>query len=694
MIFETSTCLTPTKGGQTITIDKVQGLYYHTPEVPPLSEILYSNLPKEQQYWRTEFDKTNELDIQDVKRMNEKDRIEYVNKWRNRWLHGMWFMNNGEPVYINGMNVDHLVFNKFDNRHFSYVESQRDDFYFREIAWKMPDIDGTQFLKPRRYGMTMEEITQGIYVLISGYGYNIGIQSCTTKICKETILEPLIDTYLSRPKWMREDFYKANGRPRTSLELRNNKVGDDDNESDKWLGGKLFMYPTNAKAMEGKAHAYVIQDEFSKNESGSNARQIMEVNRKTIRNAGRRGKVSILSTSGDSDDVLESTKEWIKMAGESKLKIGNTTTNSGFLSRFVSAIWSQYLPEELLPNKYGKIDIEKNTEWVNAEVNKKTKGTKEYYYEKRKLPLTEDDALIGASGASYFDKVRIINRRKELEGMLENEKPYVRGILEESQDGKVYFKSDEQRRNESKDDNIEQGLWLVCVHPHYSADSNIDTRNRFRRSRDGVNFPPVNPEFVGGYDPVRYRKEDTKSNSLSRASIIIHKVHDYFGSGVSDEKAALFLGRFDDPKDMHREAAKACKYWAMPLMHERNIESVKEVFEEKNMIPFLLKSEKDGIYGIYTDSGGKIVKNGIDMLVARYSTPKTSEHKDQIDRYPFEDGLIDLENFDIANTTQFDVTMSEIMLEYGIKQVPYTNASQGNVNQKLQWRSELIPKRN
>ena len=399
MIFELSNCLKKVKDSIQIELDKNQGIIYNTPSIPKESEILYYDLSKKDQYWRTPKDSKNQLYIptfSEMKKMTEKERIEFMSMWRYRWLTGLWFMNDGVPTYINGMMVDHLVFNKFGNKYLNYVESQRDDFYFREIAWCMPEIDGTMWVKPRRYGMTTEEITQSIYVLLSGYGYNVGVQSCTIKICKETIMEPLIDTYLARPKFMREDFYKSNGRPRSSLELRNNKVGDDGSEDDVWLGGKLFMYPTNAKAMEGKEHAYVVQDEFSKNETGSNPRQIMEVNRKTIRNAGRRGKTSVLSTTGDSDDILESTKEWIKLAGESKLKIGNNTTNSGLICRFVSSIWSQYLPNDLLPDKYGKINVDRNTEWVENEINKKNKGTKEYYYEKRKLPLSEDDALIDA----------------------------------------------------------------------------------------------------------------------------------------------------------------------------------------------------------------------------------------------------------------------------------------------------------
>jgi hypothetical protein len=100
-------------------------------------------------------------------------------------------------------------------------------------------------------------------------------------------------------------------------------------------------------------------------------------------------------------------------------------------------------------------------------------------------------------------------------------------------------------------------------------------------------------------------------------------------------------------------------------------------------MPFLMKSEKDGKHGIWTDSGGKIVKNGIDMLVTRFSPPKEPTEPDQLAEYPFEDGLIDLDNFDIGQTTAFDVTMSEVMLEYGLKQIVYTNRTDGQTANML-----------
>lgn len=638
------------------------GLYYTTPHIPrDEKEILYHELPKEQQYWRSPHCRVDPLYIYsaaELKKMKEKQRIDFISMWRRRWEEGFWFFNNGEPVYLNTMLVDHLVFNKFGGRYFTYNESQRDDFYFRELIWHMDEVDGTQWIKPRRYGMTMEEITECITVLISGEGHNIALQSANKKIATETLLLPLIETYISRPHWMREQFRMVNRRiPRNTLELVNDILMDNDN----FLGGKVNVYPSNAKALEGKEFMYVVQDEFSKNEPGANPRQIMEVNRKTIRNAGRRGKMSCLSTTGDSDDVMESIKEWITLAAESKYNPITKSSQSGLIKRFVSAAWSQYLPPSLLPDKYGKIDLARNEEWVWSEINKKKPGTKEYYYELRKMCLTEEHALMSATDASYFDKIKLTARRQQLEELLIDEKPYVKGKLEEYQQGivkMVKFVPDPT------------GPWMVRHLPFVDKKRRIDNANRFTVSPDNVYFPPKNPEGVVMYDPIRFRKGMTKSNHLSRAAIGVKKKFDYFNKPDSPDYfgdcrfEALYVGRPDKPELADYEAMKACKFWGYPIVIERNVPGSIEEFDKNNMLPFVMKDPKDGIYGIWTSQ--QVKEEGLKMLVSRYSAPQHSGQIDYIEDNPFEMSLLDLENFDIQNSTAFDVAMCELIGEFGL----------------------------
>ncbi|HUM53079.1 MAG TPA: hypothetical protein PK431_14740, partial [Chitinophagales bacterium] len=233
------------------------------------------------------------------------------------------------------------------------------------------------------------------------------------------------------------------------------------------------------------------------------------------------------------------------------------------------------------------------------------------------------------------------------------------------------------------------GFWLWSLHPYFSVEKGIDTRNRFTKD-NGVFFPPVNPEGAGGYDPVNYPKATIKSSHFSQACGWFHKKFDYFGSGVQDEKMGFLLYRPDDPHEVNFEMMKACRYTGMPVMHERSVAHVYEDFRDNNMLPFLMKGE-DGFHGITTNQ--KIIRDGVAMLQARYQPPKAEGQKDQIANYPFEDGLRSLDNFDPSNTTQFDPTMGEIMLEFGLKQITFTNQTDKSHSTMMQIMREINPPR-
>ena len=654
-------------------IDLGGGIIYKTPPIPEEKNILYHDIKdKKNQYWRTEQDKTRFLDILPdyylKTKMSEKERIEYINGWREIWVNGLWFFNNGEPTYLNPLMIDHIVFNKFNNRHLNFIESQLHDMYFREWVIKNDKVDGGMFMKPRRLGATVQEITENIRFLISDYYNNIALQSSTLSICKKTLLNPLIDAYLSRPIWMREQYYTNNGgRPRSSLELVSKKVDGESFYS--WLGGKVYAYPTTAKAMDGTENIKVTNDEISK--IVGNPREIIEVNRKTINNAGKRGKQNLISTSGDSDEVLIAFNEWCKLAAESIYDPITNTSKSGYIKRFTSAIHSQYLPKELLADKYGKINVDRNTEWVENEVNKKGKDTKDYYYEKRKMPLSEDDALISSTVSSIFRKAAITSRLNYLLKLSPSEKQYVRGRLEETNSNgckKVYFEPDPS------------GLWAVAIHPFVDVERGIDCTNRFIYSNN-IYYPVRNPEFVIGYDPIRYDKGTIRSNHYSRAAIIVHKKYDYHNSPNSiyfseDTKAALYVGRPERAEDAHYEFCKAMKYWGAIGGFERQVDTVLRFVDEQNMIPMLAK--KDGEFGIWTNA--KIIDTGVSFLKSRYAVPQKEGQIDYIETYPFEDGLFDLKEFDRLNTTKFDITMAEIILEHTLPLIEQTNVTDKEYN--------------
>lgn len=662
--------------------DNPTGLYkFQLPLVPREQDVWYYNLKKKDQYWKTSHNTFHKwLDpqglIRNVKQMDEKSRVEYIDYWRDKWLNGLWFMCNGEPTWITGGHVDHLVFNKFKSQHFIYVDSQRERFYFRELTNNERLCDGRLWVKGRRVGITAEQITENVRVINSDYSNNVACQSDTHDKARTTLLSKIIETHIKRPDWMREKFYSSNGKvPRSSLELIDANLRDDD---DYPLGGSAKAFPSTAKSLDGLEFMLVTMDELSK-VVDTLPREMFEVNLKTIVNPGKRGKLDALSTTGDSKEAAKAVKDWHKLIADSSIKALNENgkTNSGLWSWFVSYIHSFELLEKLpqIKDIFGKINREMAEEYIWKDIKQYQKDSKEYIYALYKQPMVMRHALLTPTTQGYFAKIRIASRLEYLRALPNDKKPYIIGSLEYDKKGKVYFESNAEREARCKLDGTPYvgGYWMLALHPFFSLERGIDTTNRYRRHSDGSFMPPINPEGCIGYDPIRYKKEDTASRNLSEAAIIVYKQWDYFQSGDSQEFCALYLHRPDDPRDATKECIKAAKYWGYPVMHERVIEHVKEDFIEEKMLSFLLKNPKDDLYGIWIDSQGKIVKNALDWMVTRFSPPKTDEDVDQLATMPFEPVLVDLDGFDIGNTTDFDTFMAMVELEHGLKQIPFTN---------------------
>jgi hypothetical protein len=683
--------------------DNPKGLYtYQLPPVPDDKHIWYHDVPKSEQFWRTPHNKNFKwLDqmgnIRNVKQMDERSRIEYIDYWRDKWENGLWIMINGEPVWLTGLHVEHLVFNKQKATPFMYMDAQRERFYFRDLTDRERLCDGRLWAKGRRVGITAEEVSHAVRVLNSDYLNHISCQSDTHDKAKSTLLKKIIDVHIKRPEWMREHFYSSNGKvPRASLELTSSTIISND---DYPLGGICRAFPTTAKAIDGEEFMLAIMDELSKVVDVL-PREMYEIGKKTIVNPGKRGKLDLLSTTGDSKESQKAVKDWHQLIADSNPNVRNKNgqTNSGLWYWFVSYIHSFELWEKIpqIRDKYGRINRAMAEEYIWEEVKQHPKDSKPYIFALYRMPMVMRHTLLTAGNNGYFSKIRIAARLEELAGMSYDNKPYVIGSLEYDNNGNVYFESNAEREMRCAVDGTDYvpGYWMVAAHPYFSIEKGIDTRNRFRRDHTGLYIPPINPEGVIGYDPIRYNKEDTTSNKLSEAAIVVLKKWDYFNSGITNQYIAMYLHRPDDPREANRECIKAAKYWGYPVAHERVIESVKEDFISGQMLPFLLINPKDEKYGFWVDSGGKLVKNSLDAMVTRFSVPKSEEDADQIKTCPFEPMLRDLDSIDISHTTAYDTFMAMVQAEEGAKQIMFTNVTDQSHIGKLNAILEIFGKRN
>jgi hypothetical protein len=409
--------------GKIITLN--DGLYsYELPSIPKETDILYHDLPKKEQYWRTKSDLKRQLDIRNVKLMtNEKEKIEYIDLWRDRCMNGLWFMNNGEPTYITGMHVEHLCVNKFENKYLYYLDAQRERFLFRELTNKDRVCDGRVWVKARRTGITTEQKTEAIRCVLADFYNKIGMQSTKLEVAQRTLMKPIIDIYISRPSWLREVFYKSNGKkPVKSLSLTTS-VLDEENEC---LGGFIMPFPTVASALDGDGWMLIIMDEMSKWAS-CHPYEALEINLKAIVNPDKRGKIDCLSTTGDSDEAAAAVMDWHKLIANSNPKIRNANgkTNSGMYKYFVSGIHSLDLVTEYpeIKDIYGFINREKAEEILWNNINKYQKDSKEYIFALYKTPMEERHALLSSSTGNLLPKIRMSARLDEIASLPLDQKP-------------------------------------------------------------------------------------------------------------------------------------------------------------------------------------------------------------------------------------------------------------------------------
>jgi hypothetical protein len=118
------------------------------------SEILFSKLPVEEQYWRR-------LDVpKGLTPENEDQYAEFIVEEFRRRREGVWFMNNGTPIWLCPAHYMGLQWNKMiDTGGFKeFRMAQRDMYYFTLACIVDPRSLGELFVKGRRTGFTEEAI--------------------------------------------------------------------------------------------------------------------------------------------------------------------------------------------------------------------------------------------------------------------------------------------------------------------------------------------------------------------------------------------------------------------------------------------------------------------------------------------------------------------------------------------------------
>ena len=305
---------------------KIQdGIFYETPKKPSKKDILYWDNPTEEQYLCSKF-KPSVLD-----KVPADDETELIDKWKDYCKNGLWFYNKGVATYITGMHFEHLLLNKFNGTYMFYTESQRNDFYLKDLIFKSKKVNKVNITTARRYGATGMQISEILYYLNNVNEFRTVIVCKNYEYAQDEYINKLVYLFKTRPNWS--------------------------------LNRKIFN-PTNKPIVGGFSTNVFYNSVSIVNHSANSIENIFYEFLPLF------GLFDYIVCDGITDnDIIKNGSKFIKSDKSVFYNLrheGSTIEIKGedVINRKVPKEYSMFLPKELLPDKYGKINLRKNKTYV------------------------------------------------------------------------------------------------------------------------------------------------------------------------------------------------------------------------------------------------------------------------------------------------------------------------------------------
>ena len=319
-------------------VTEIGGINIQLPKLPPKKQILFNDRKQHLQMWRRlpvpeELQRIRSMDEWYEMPSEFKKRFSpYIEKEFERRRNGLWFYNNGEPVYITGRHYMMLQWEKLDIGYGYYLEFQRRLFVHFAACEADPRSMGQNYVKCRRSGYTnissailVDEGTQVKEKLL-------GIQSKTGKDAQENIfMKKVVPMYRSLPFFFKP-IQDGTTNPRMELAFRepskritkNNKTAN----KGEALNTIINWKNTTNNAYDGEKLHILYLDEAGKWERPTDIREAWRIER-TCLIVGRRivGKALVGSTVNPMDKGGKQYKElWRDSDPDDRNANGRTKT--------------------------------------------------------------------------------------------------------------------------------------------------------------------------------------------------------------------------------------------------------------------------------------------------------------------------------------------------------------------------------
>ncbi len=630
------------------------------PKKPKKQDILFHDLPKEQQMWeRTELPE----ELRKVNSMEEwmtmpetfrKKYTPYIAQEYERRRSGVWFFNNGVPTYITGNHYFFLQWAKIDVGYPSYLEFQRQLFIHLEACSVDPRSLGQVYVKCRRSGYTNMSASTIINEATQVKERLLGVMSKTGSDAQENIfMKKIVPIYKSLPFFFKP-IQDGTTNPRMELAFRepSKRITKTNKTSQRGeaLNTVVNWKNTTNNAYDGEKVHRLYLDEAGKWEKPADIRESWRIHR-TCLLVGKKivGKAMVGSTVNPLDRGGRQFRD-LYDASNVEDRNDNGRTKSGLYSIFIPA----YDALEGFFDKYGMPvvdDPESPIDGVDGE--RVTQGAKTFLKNERKaltgdsyelnevirqFPFTASEAFRDSSKSSLF------NVQKIYEQVQYNQELYPNPVLvgnfvwkDGKQDSEVYFKPDQN------------GRWKVAWMPPY------ELRNKQGPQNDWLG--------CGGVDS--YDIDATVDGRASKGAC--HLFNKFNMQYPANMFVAEYASRPPLARIFYEDVLMAAKFYGYKVLIENNKYGIARYFEQRGYDNYLMDRPQHlgSGYGGSTKTKG-IPSNSQDIIQAHaqaieafiHSHVGLNEETLEFGKMYFERTLEDWINFKVDDRTAFDLSIS------------------------------------
>lgn len=618
---------------------------------------VYQRSPiKEEQYWERvplpnwygntmkEWDKYEKKKKEDDPEFYDEQLEGYKKEQWTYRLNGFWFKNNGKDTYITGAHYLYMQWFSIDIGYPRFRMPDLEYFYFVQYCIEDPNCMGALEITKRRFGKTFRG---GLFVIdyVTRTKMTQGtLQSKTGSDAKKVFGKAIVNPFRRLPRFFRPEYDMSLGvNPKTEMRFEKTNVrGRNANENiDKdELGSSITWYSAEPLAQDGQKVHRSFQDEWAKTIECDIYERHEVMRYCVVDDEGNIiGKLLYASTV----EKIESEKKGVQ-DGAKKLWDDSDQLNKGENGRTSSGLYRFFMSAKRAKNfdVYGYGDEEKTLKEIHGDRATVKNNPRSLSARIRKEPLSIDEAFSTDSDGCIFNVVNIDTRVIELREspIFKRKVVFYRGL-----DGKVKWRDIVDKENDFH--------WKITWFPP-------DNRQNKHKMIGAAKVPGnINDGAIGidGYSNSQGGKFGSK------ASAWIGRRFDILDPNNTGKVIGHLYGRPSVKETLHEQVMMACEFYGYKAWFEHNSDDYFSYFRDRGRVGYL------GTYPLSTIDPTK--RGDADRHRGFPTTPFSltrqtdvgiayvESHCNLID---FENLLENLKKFDPNNRTEFDETVSFLIL--------------------------------